>query len=357
MRWVLRVSGSTRRGFSRLPHWVKDAYDLVSYVNFVELVPTIVAIAIAPRHFFRRLPRTLEGKCPHYKTPIKFFANFAALFLMLFFLRHGDLKNVMSQANALWALLLVIPLTPPAMIILGIISWGLYQAPRLAPNGDAFPATNHGPFKLLIDPRTYFRLDWRRFFWGLFYIGIYFLAAWQIVQVLIAANFLAVVYLVDAMGEGHFIPKAITILLGIAMVAFCIHGLVLHPYMELLRASLRHPARAAFEADVHEIRQCIREFLAIPSEDTTVLDAHATVLHEVISAELQKLQLLVTQQNIDFELSESDVEVRLQVHRSAFQVDALREHLQYVSSKIGQKFDDLLAVFEPPAPPTLRRAA
>jgi hypothetical protein len=347
MRWIIRGSGATRKRFSRLPHWAKDIYGLLSYANFIELIPTLVSIAIAPRHFFRRLPRTLSGASPHYTTPVKFFFNFAAFFLAVFFLRHGDLSEIISHSSALWYLPAILPMTPPTMIALGIISWVLYQIPRLAPNGDAFPPPNHGPFKLLLSPFTYLSLDHSKFVWGLFYISVYFLAVWQFVQVLVAVDFLGVVYLVDALGEGHIVPKAITILLGIAIVAFCIHGMVLHPYMEMLRASLRHPTRCMFETDVHEIRQSTNEFLAIRADDAS-LSAQANLLYEVICQQLDCLQILITQQNIDFDLSEAEIHLRLQVHRDALQVEALRDHLQHVSKDVRQKFSRLLSSFDAP---------
>ena len=356
MRWILRRSGEIRKRFLRLPHWAKDLYGMLSYANFVELVPTLISIAIAPRHFFRRLPRTLNGNSTHYATPVKFFFNFAAFFLAIVFLRHGDLSNVVSQASALWYLPTILPLTPPVMIVLGIVCWVLYQIPRLAPNGDAFPPPNHGAFRLLLSPRTYLSLDPSRFVWGLFYISIYFLAVWQIVQVVVAIDFLGVVYLVDAFGEGHVIPKAITILLGIAIVAFSIHGLVLHPYMEMLRASLRRPTQNVFEIDVHDIRQSVTEFLSIQADDVLIND-HAKLLYEELCQRLEDIRQLVSQQNNDFMLTDAEINLRLQVYHGALQVEALCDQLKHTSKDVRNKFSRVISSFDTPVTKVHRQAA
>ncbi|NND96575.1 MAG: hypothetical protein HKN47_04510 [Pirellulaceae bacterium] len=356
MRWLLRLSGVARQRFSRLPHWLQDIYGLVSYINFIELIPTVASIAIAPRHFFRRLPQTLAGHRSHYQTPVKFFVNFAALFVAIFFIRHGDMSEFVTHSEALWYLPAMIPLTPPIMIMLGIATWILYQLPRLAPNGDAFPSPNNGPFKLLLSPRTYASLIPSRFVWGLFYVSVYFLAAWQVAQVIIAVGFLGVVYLVSALGEGHEIVKAITVLLGIALAAFSIHGLVLYPYLEMLRASLRRPTRAVFETDVHEIRQSVKEFLAVPTDDPA-LDGHAEALHEIISDELAQLGRLMSQQDADFDLTVADLSSRLEIHRNAFQVQSLREKLQHVSADVRQPLNQLLSQLDPPISTVIRQAA
>ncbi|MEM9645561.1 MAG: hypothetical protein AAF989_11270 [Planctomycetota bacterium] len=346
MRRLLRLSGTIRRKFSGLPHWVHDIYGLLSYVNFVELLPTVAAIAMAPRHFFRRLPQTMAGQRSHFQTPVKFFANFAALFLAVFFVRHGDWTQLSEEGISFWYLAALIPMTPLAMYGLGIVSWVLYQVPRLSPNGDAFPPPNGGAFKLLLNPVTYLNLDPVKFLWGLFYISVYFVAVWQLVQVLVALDFLGVVYLVNALGDGHIAVKGIMILMGLAIVALSVHGFVLHPYMELLRAALRRPTVNVFESDVHQVRQMVREFLALP-KDHDALDAHADVLHGEIQREMSRLCKLMVQQDLDHRLDATQCDQRMLVHRSAFQLEALREQLSHVTPFVRQKFEKLWTRFQP----------
>ncbi|MEM9366135.1 MAG: hypothetical protein AAGD07_09070 [Planctomycetota bacterium] len=356
MRWLVKTAGRVRKRFARSPHWARDILGLVSYVNFIELIPSLVAIAVAPRHFFRRLPMTLRGHRPLFQTPVKFFFNFAALFLFLFFLRHADLPSVIQEQHAIWYLPLMIPLTPPCMFGLGIITLFLYQLPRLAPNGDAFPPPNGGAFKLLLSPQTYLNLDSGRFFWGLFYISGYFVAAWQVVQVLVALIFLGIVHVSSALGEGHAIPKLIVSLLGVAIAALSIHGLVLHPYIEMLRASLRRPTRAIYEIDVHEIAQIVKAYLALPGSEST-LDTSANTLFKAISEETDVLHRVIAQQNVDFELSEDDALERIRVHRDALSIKALRDRLADTSPIVRGKFDVLLSRFDPSAGDVRRTAA
>ena len=261
MRRILLATRRLQRWHRRWPHWAKDLYGLISYVNFVELIPTLSAIALAPRHFFRRLPQILAGKSRIYQTPIKFFVNFASLFLLLFFLRNGELREALSQTNVLLYALLLIPLTPLVMPALGACAWALYQAPRLLPGDTTFPQPNSHPFAMVLSPLTYFRLSPGRFIWGLFYMSIYFVAAWQFAQVAIGVNLLATVAMFTQMGEGHFAAKAIVILMSLVALAASIHLLVFRPYGELFRWALRRPTLHALLHDLYPLRESADAFL------------------------------------------------------------------------------------------------
>lgn len=261
MRRILLATRRLQRWHRRWPHWAKDLYGLISYVNFVELIPTLSAIALAPRHFFRRLPQILAGKSRIYQTPIKFFVNFATLFLLLFFLRNGELREALSQSNALLYALLLIPLTPLVMPALGGCAWALYQAPRLLPGDTSFPQPNSHPFAMVLSPLTYLRLSPSRFIWGLFYMSIYFVAAWQFTQVAIGVNLLATVAVFTQMGEGHFAAKAIVILMSLVALAASIHLLVFRPYGELFRWALRRPTQHALLHDLYPLRESADAFL------------------------------------------------------------------------------------------------
>lgn len=356
MKWMLRLAGKARNRFSQTPHWVRDAYGLLSPLNFVELVPTVGSIALAPRHFFRRLPSTLAGHRPHYQTPVKFFFHFAALFMAMFYLRNGDMRGVMDEGEAVMLLPLIIPMMPPLMIVLGLVTWVLYQLPRLAPNGDAFPPPNPGPFKLLLHPRTYTRLDAARYGWGLFYIGIYFLAAWQVVQLLLSMNLLGVAYLASLLGSDNVIAQGVIVLLGVALAALCIHGFVLAPYVELLRTSLRRPTRAVFETDVNDIARQIDEFLATSPDDPSI-QSRAEMLGQWIQTESRRLSRVVSQQDQDYYMTDGDRKERLDVHRDAFRVSSLRTHLKRIDSSIGTPIDQALSRLEPATAIEIKRAA
>lgn len=327
MRRILRASGNIRRRFAAAPHWVRDLYSLVSYVNFLELVPTLACLGFAPRHFFRRLPQTLSGKRTLFHTPVKFFANFAALFLMLFFLRHGELKSITDPQQASWFMLLLIPLTPVLMYVLGLGTYLLYGIVRFAPNGDSFPTPNHGDFRLLLSPVTYFRIDPSRYLWGLFYISLYFIAAWQVTQVVLALSVLAIAYIWSSLGDGHLAVRGILILFGIGLAAITVHGFVLQPYLALLRASLRYPTRAVLESDVHQLRERVQEFLALPN-NSVEFPEQARQYAVMFADEIRRHDSLASQQESDVEFNADIRRSRCEILLAALQLDRIQDHIQ-----------------------------
>ena len=58
--------------FGREPKWASDVYGLVSYVNFLGLLPTFLSIAASPEHFFKRVPADGTSFDGIYKPPLKF---------------------------------------------------------------------------------------------------------------------------------------------------------------------------------------------------------------------------------------------------------------------------------------------
>lgn len=274
MRRILHATRRIQRWHRSWPHWAKDAYGLVAYFNFVELLPTLSAIALAPGHFFRRLPQVLAGKRRMYQTPVKFFFNFASLFLLVFFLRNAEFRESLGESNALASLLLLIPFTPLVMPALGGLAWLLYQAPRLLPGG-SFPQPNHHPFALVLSPSAYFKLSPSRFLWGLFYVSIYFLAAWQLAQIAIGANLLATVAVWTRIGDGHIAVKGILILASLVLLAGSIHLLVFRPYGELFRWALRRPTDHAILHDLYPLRESADSFLTAVAETEQETDGQA----------------------------------------------------------------------------------
>ena len=153
MRIVLRITRKLVRRYRKWPHWAKDLYGLVTYINFADLVPTVAAIALAPCHFFRRLPLVLKSGSPIYRTPVKFFTNFASLFVAVFFFRHPEMSRIIEPREAVWYMLVLIPLTPVLMAVLALGLWSAYQLPRIIPTSTPFPQPNPYPFQLVLSLR------------------------------------------------------------------------------------------------------------------------------------------------------------------------------------------------------------
>ncbi len=261
MRFVLQIARKLVGWFRKWPHWAKDLYAIVTYVNFIELIPTIGAIALAPRHFFRRLPMVLRHKRPLYRTPVKFFTSSASLFVAVFFLRHPELAHSLKSTEAVWYMLILIPLTPLLMAGLSLVLWSAYQLPRAIPTETPFPQPNPYPLSLVFSLRTYWNLDGRRFFWGLFYFSIYLVVSWQIAQIVIGYGLVATNELLDVFETKRGIVEVIIVIMIVVLLASIVHWLVFRPYGEMVRMSLRHPLPQVFKADAYDVKEEVAAFL------------------------------------------------------------------------------------------------
>lgn len=61
-RWIFRC---------REPAWIGDLSSLVSYINFIGLIPTFAILAASPEHFFSRVPPNGKSFNTLYKPPLK----------------------------------------------------------------------------------------------------------------------------------------------------------------------------------------------------------------------------------------------------------------------------------------------
>jgi TM2 domain-containing membrane protein YozV len=78
-----QIRALKRRVWRRLPRWVADASDLVEYVNFLKLLPLIVGILFAPKHFFEKLPVIIKGNSDPFLSPLKAMTTFASLAVIM----------------------------------------------------------------------------------------------------------------------------------------------------------------------------------------------------------------------------------------------------------------------------------
>ena len=91
LKLLQRISRIRRRAFGKTtPHWFKDGLLLFGFVNVFDLLPTLLAIMLSPRHFYRRLPQYVQSNNIWFKTPLKFFTSGVTLIVaLLFFLSPG----------------------------------------------------------------------------------------------------------------------------------------------------------------------------------------------------------------------------------------------------------------------------
>ncbi|MBY5854318.1 hypothetical protein HFN51_27845 [Rhizobium leguminosarum] len=202
MLWILkllqRISRMRRRIVgSKPPHWFKDGLSLVGYLNFLDLMPTLAAIALSPSHFYKRVPQIVSDKFSWYKTPIKFLTSGIALIVVLLvsmdsglFEQHG-LADKTLMAKYLLVICLTTPLTIPFVALVLRIGLSIISAlPGVSTSikNDRMAAN----LVLPISPSTYARLDYSHFLWCIFYFGVYFYVSLQL--------YLVVSYLVVTFG-------------------------------------------------------------------------------------------------------------------------------------------------------------
>src|SRR5262249_18487998 len=123
IRWINRVK---RRLFGRsLPHWVSDSLKFLSYFDFISFIPTSLVIALAPGHFFPRVPMIVRSKSSIYKTPIKFVTAGCALIVALGFLvaKAWDLTLPWTEKEATVAVVLILIATPAWIPVVCILDW------------------------------------------------------------------------------------------------------------------------------------------------------------------------------------------------------------------------------------------
>lgn len=248
-RIVRRFRSLLRRWFGGdPPAWAIDLYKAVKVVNFVELLPTIAAIALAPRHFFHRLNLVLEKRPSgirksSYKTPIQLVASIVALILA-----SKWLALLVAPARIKLLLVLILIAMPFLVPLFGIILWllmvlclmltavGTGFGSVLAPRVDRF----HFYMRVLIDPSTYKALNWRRVGWSALYFYGYLISF----PIFFALALGTVVYVgLDhlILYFNHELPPPLVAGLAAAAILFCclaIGRIVVFPYTAALMESM-----------------------------------------------------------------------------------------------------------------------
>lgn len=79
MLWMLRAFLRARRALTRrLPDGVSDIAGALAHFNFLRLFPTLLALALVPDHFFRRLDRLIKGRFLLFSSPAQSIIQLAA---------------------------------------------------------------------------------------------------------------------------------------------------------------------------------------------------------------------------------------------------------------------------------------
>lgn len=264
MWWLLIILRSLsrlkRRVFkSTTPHWFNDALPLISYVNVLDLLPTLFAITLAPGHFYARLPRYILSKRSWFKTPVKFLTSGATLIvsLLLFLapdtLAEAGVADKRTLALYVTAICLTAPLWIPAICLIFEVLFALAALSNLHP---APPPILTG-LLVPLSPWTYSRLDYNRFLWSIFYYGVYFFIALQVLLLIGFYELIALKSIVGASSSSEFFQ----LLLGpLGIFALIGYALLINPYLWLLRASVIIPTKLMHRGYCYNIRGLIAEF-------------------------------------------------------------------------------------------------
>ncbi len=311
----LMILRRTRVWFRRkfpagFPHWGTDFLRLLSWVNFLEIVPTLCVSLCHPRHFYRRLPLILAGKkATIYKTPIKYLANVASLTVTLIPLSTAiDFNH--SATDILRNLLLISISLPLVLPIAGLAlippMWILEQATRMYPN----VSLSHLPLKLNYSPikfvlnRGYDLSKADLFFvlWSMFYFIIGFFIFSLVTLATLATLFILLLFLPSLIFDSVLFNPAVysglfAVTFGVAAVMFRffvldVYAIILANVTNIADEHVVELHASEAKIEVEQLLACFSGPLYIPAYwDTLVrLQIKVTMMSSVVRTYLGDLE-------------------------------------------------------------------
>jgi hypothetical protein len=271
-----RVQRLRRRIVRYLPVWAVDALSALKYVNFLKLQPTLCAIFFAPHHFYRKLPRIVQGKS-RYLTPVKALTTFAALVVLVeqtYSHRQVDGIGVLGVLGGLLLLALSAPV------------WGLLFA-KISSEVKKMPVGQLLPFDasedLLLSWRAWKRLNLGLYCQGLLYFTIYFVLALPLIELVlfgiayVAATAIWQVPMAPVDNATEPALSYVVIKLS-ALMLFVITGLTLsrlvnRPLAALFRHCLRVPTFEAYSIELGPMKARIEKAFGsamMPSDEQKI---------------------------------------------------------------------------------------
>jgi hypothetical protein len=292
----------------RVPHWAADSLEIIEHLN---LLPTALAILLVPRHFFRKTRQILQGH-EVYKTPIKFIYSSIPLLIGFHYLPMGDLYKAaitslpvswmpetaqlrvwMSAIDTMpdWQLIVaVLVLTPLWIPILSILAYIILLVPSAA---NVISDETLNRFRVPLDWRTYWRLDTALFFWNLLYFSVYFLVTFPFVLVGLRAAF--------GNPSWPFRHIGVLVIWQIGIRVGFVASIVVSPYTEMLRGSLRLPTPLLRElqiAPLNKLLMQLRGFVEFGSKMQTKQGYKALRYYLTqIQKECTRLRIAFVQEN------------------------------------------------------------
>lgn len=335
---------------------------VIGFVNFFDLLPTLLALTLSPGHFYKRLPQYIRNKNSWFKTPIKFFTSAVALIVAQLFFFENDLlsrsgfgdQKLVAKYVAL--ICITAPLTLP-IICLILRIFLTFTPTNFAP---ALPKSLRINFLIPLSMFTYTRLNYTRFLWSVFYFGIYFYLALQVLQLIgiyeirtvnflgsIGENRCASEY--DALDPIHIVPKeqrdrymeaclredevsgrtnARNMFFGLLIVPagfviFAVLGyvIIINPYLWLLKISLKIPTKRMHKSDAWSVNEPLLKLIeGGRRKDVKIADADFVLLRLAIS----RLEVKIKKDDHDASAQKGEFLAMLRMERQQIYTKTLR---------------------------------
>jgi hypothetical protein len=296
---LLRLSRLLKRQFGPvLPHWLKDLSGPLQYINFIGLIPTFAVVALAPNHFFRRLPYYLTGKVTYYKTPIKFVTSVVSFVVVSLHTAPVSMTNV-------YVISLIFVLTLPALIAVVCLAISIALFLLRIPASLDYHLTIDAirqeiGIPLRID--SYKRLDWTIFCWSMCYYAVYLVFAAPITFLAIGVVFL----LSQSFGVFLLIPPPLGFIpepFKTALIILALEIVLIRPYISLLTHAMRVPTDRIHCRNCCIIWDAVRSFVSsLPTKPNQNSERKWRVVERRLSkiaASIRSVRAMMLRQNVD----------------------------------------------------------
>jgi hypothetical protein len=281
--WVLRVirrlRSLRRRALgAETPHWAKDVYRAIKYVNIFELIPTLVGILFAPRHFFRHLDLIItkrkSGVKSVYRSPIGLTVRTVVLVAgstqlpatkWLFLKTLGAFPSFLHSSYrvelVLVALLASVPLLVP--IVCGVLIVFGFCMLLLVGYGDEYSSeySKSMLYFLLIplEAGTYKSLDWGKVGWAALYFCGYLITfpifTFIGLALILRLLFHSFPFLLHPWTDSYLVMRFWGLILLPCIVV--IGRVVAYPYIALLIECRKEPTDLMLQAQISGVRCAI----------------------------------------------------------------------------------------------------
>jgi hypothetical protein len=259
IRAYLRV----RRGVIRLlPEGIGTIASVFQHFNFLRLIPTFIAIALAPDHFFRRFDRVIKGKYPLFSSPAQSVVQMAAALVAvgLWGGLHLNEKGVVIS-------LLILGITCPiwSYVLLLIVTfafskfnWSWVQA-VFVDKANMFWLNS--ALAKMWSPRAIARLSWGRYLQATVLFSVYSIVALPLSLVPGIVLFLLAIFVNVYMPMGNDIGDQVNPLskiigaFGFLLAAYAVSWLILRPLAYLFVYSSKYPHEAAMRYETLNLQQ------------------------------------------------------------------------------------------------------